>query len=116
MTPEALQSDMRSPTHCVTVEGNHNSRSIVGGTHMYRKILVPVDGSETSKRGLEEGLGLAAKLGARGRIMHVVNKTPWVPPESPPELTNQLLDQLRSSGESIVHDGLTAARAAGVEA
>jgi nucleotide-binding universal stress UspA family protein len=31
---------------------------------MYERILVPVDGSATAKRGLDEALKIAAKLGS----------------------------------------------------
>ncbi len=40
---------------------------------MYDRILVPVDGSTTAKRGLEEALKIAAKLGSTVRVIHVVD-------------------------------------------
>ena len=42
---------------------------------MYQKILVPVDGSPTSSRGLQEAIKLAKLTGARLRLMHVVDET-----------------------------------------
>ncbi len=82
---------------------------------MYQRILVPVDGSEAGERGLKEATGLARALSARVRLVHVVNKTPWLYSGAPPEVIDQLLDQLRSTGETIIHEATTALRAAGVE-
>jgi nucleotide-binding universal stress UspA family protein len=41
---------------------------------MYQKILVPVDGSVTSLQGLQEAIKLAKALGAKLRLLHVVNE------------------------------------------
>ncbi len=41
---------------------------------MYKKILVPVDGSATSRRGLDEALKLAKASGGTLRLVHVVNE------------------------------------------
>lgn len=41
---------------------------------MYKKILVPVDGSHTSTRGLQEAVRLAKDQHARVRLMHVVDE------------------------------------------
>ena len=40
---------------------------------MYKKILVPLDGSHTSKRGLTEAIRLAKHHGATVRLIHVVD-------------------------------------------
>src|SRR5690606_777784 len=44
------------------------------GSRMYKKILGPVDGSEASRRGLAEAIGLAKAHGASLRLVHVVNE------------------------------------------
>ena len=41
---------------------------------MYKKILVPVDSSKTSARGLEEAIKLAKSEGARLFLLHVVDE------------------------------------------
>ena len=41
---------------------------------MYSRILVPVDGSATSMKGLEEALKLAKALQAQVKLVHVVNE------------------------------------------
>jgi nucleotide-binding universal stress UspA family protein len=40
---------------------------------MFRRILVPLDGSLTSRRGLEEAIALAKDQRARIRLLHVVD-------------------------------------------
>lgn len=42
---------------------------------MYKRILVPVDGSEASTLGLKEAVGLARNHGARLRLLHVVDES-----------------------------------------
>ena len=82
---------------------------------MYERILVPVDGSETSHLGLTEAIQLAKSLNARIRIIHIVNKLPSITPaELSADVAQALLDQLRSSGECILHDSVSAVRAAEV--
>ncbi|MGZ5229582.1 MAG: universal stress protein, partial [Burkholderiales bacterium] len=49
-------------------------RSTYGGHAMYKRILVPVDGSTTSTLGLNEAIGLAAEQGAQLRILNVVDE------------------------------------------
>ena len=82
---------------------------------MYPDILVPIDGSETGQLGLDEAIGLARSLGSRIRLIHVVNQTPWVGSNAPPEVIEDLISQQRSTGESIIHEAKSAARAAGLE-
>lgn len=43
---------------------------------MYRKILVPLDGSPTSQRGLKEAIRLARDNRASLRFVHVLDETP----------------------------------------
>jgi nucleotide-binding universal stress UspA family protein len=81
---------------------------------MYRNILVPVDGSETAERALREAIQLARSLSSRIRVIHVVNSTPWIA-QGAPGAIEELLTQLRSTGESIVHEAKTAVRSAGIE-
>ena len=82
---------------------------------MYQNILVPVDGSETSGLGLREAIQLARTLNARIRLLHVVNKMPWVAAGATPPVFEDLVNQYRSTAESILHEAKTAARAAGLE-
>lgn len=82
---------------------------------MYKHVLVPIDGSETARLGLNEAIELARHLKAQIRLIYVINKLPWVSPaEIPPEAVQTFIDQLRGSGESVVHEAITAVRDAGV--
>jgi nucleotide-binding universal stress UspA family protein len=70
---------------------------------MYRNILVPVDGSDTSASGLFEAIKLAKAGGARLRLVHVVN-TAVVAMEyaaAYAELDN-LPQRLRDNGEELL--------------
>jgi nucleotide-binding universal stress UspA family protein len=81
---------------------------------MYQNILVPVDGSETAEQALREAIRLARSLSSRIRVMHVVNSTPWIA-QGAPGVIEELVNQLRSTGESIIHEAKTAVRSAGIE-
>jgi nucleotide-binding universal stress UspA family protein len=68
------------PAHC---SGDDNAdrahfaydRENRGGIeYMYRRILVPIDGSKTAARGLSEAIRLAKDQGAKLRLLHVVDK------------------------------------------
>lgn len=82
---------------------------------MYQNILVPIDGSDPSAQGLREAIQLAKSLGSRIRLIHVLNKTPWISSGDVPAVIDILVDQLRSTGESLLHEAKVAARAAGIE-
>jgi nucleotide-binding universal stress UspA family protein len=76
---------------------------------MYKRILVPVDGSETARSGLLEAIRLAKTLGAALRIVNVIEESTAVYPSLGGDLLQQLLDQLRRAGESILVEATTAA-------
>lgn len=42
---------------------------------MYQRILVPVDGSDTSRTALQEAIKLAKQLGAKLKLVHVIENT-----------------------------------------
>lgn len=81
---------------------------------MYQNMLVPVDGSETAEKALREAIQLACSLSSRIRVIHVVNRTPWITQGSP-GVIEEFMSQLRSTGESIIHEAKTAVRFAGIQ-
>ena len=83
---------------------------------MYKHVLVPVDGSATARLGLGEAIKLASALEAQIRLVHVVNRLPWVSPGLTGAVVQELTNQLRGTGESILHDAITLARDAGIAA
>ena len=46
---------------------------------MFRRILVPIDGSPPSSRGLEEAIALAKDQAARVCILHIVDEMLMMP-------------------------------------
>lgn len=87
---------------------------------MYRKILVPVDGSPTSDRGLREAVDLARQTGASLRIVHAVNESIFdssylMPQALSPETYQSLCETMRAGGTRILEAAQTVARDAGVE-
>lgn len=70
---------------------------------MYKKILVPVDGSAASRRGLEEAIGLAKATGATIDLAHVVDEF-VIAASNAPAAWQQLSEALRETGEKILAD------------
>ena len=79
---------------------------------MYRHILIPVDGSETSRAALRHALKLAKEEGARVRLVYVLEKIRHVVTEGVVDLTAAM----RREGESFLDEALREARAGGVDA
>ena len=79
----------------------------------YAKILVPVDGSDASKRGLREAARIASASRATLRLLHVVNEL-IVGPEYLPLLRYEgFLASLREEANAILSDASVAAREVG---
>jgi nucleotide-binding universal stress UspA family protein len=81
---------------------------------MYGKILVPIDGSETSAMGLNEAIRLAKNQGARIRLVHVVNELLVVLPDAYINIGG-VVDELRRAGKSVLDTSESTVRSAGVE-
>lgn len=83
---------------------------------MYRRILVPIDGSPTSGRGLDEALRLAKLCGASVRLVHVIDELKYVTGfETFAAYNADLLPLMEEAGEQILLAGREAATRAGVE-
>ena len=84
---------------------------------MYQRILVPVDGSPTSRRGLDEAIAVGRLTGARLRLMHVVDQTSFaMSADAFGAYTGDLLTLLRQGGEQILVDAKAKVEAAGLAA
>jgi nucleotide-binding universal stress UspA family protein len=81
---------------------------------MYERILVPVDGSATAQRGLEEAMALAGRLGSSLRLLHVVDARLLMMDVSMTMPPQQLLDDWQAAGERVLADALSEVRAKGV--
>jgi nucleotide-binding universal stress UspA family protein len=83
---------------------------------MYTRILVAVDGSEASRRGLDEAIGLAARLGATLHLLNVVDARLLIGEVSAAVAPERLLDDWRAAGKALVAQGVQQAVARGVTA
>lgn len=81
---------------------------------MYRKILVPIDGSDTAALGLEEGMKLAKDQAAKMRLIHVVNELMVVASYEGTIYSGELVQALRDSGQKILEAAMQKATAAGI--
>jgi nucleotide-binding universal stress UspA family protein len=82
---------------------------------MYGKILVPVDGSETSACGLDEAIRIAGKLGSRIRLVHIVNELIFAGGDGAGMYASDLILSLRNGGKSLLAQAAAQVRRQGVE-
>ena len=83
---------------------------------MYSRILVPLDGSSTSARGLEEAIALASRLGSTLHLLNVVDARLLISEMGLYAAPAQLLDDWREAGEKLLADSSSQARAKGLVA
>jgi nucleotide-binding universal stress UspA family protein len=83
---------------------------------MYQNILVPVDGSPTSQRGLTEAIALARLTGGRLRLLHVVDELSFALSAGyGVTYSGDILNVLRETGGQILATAVATAKAAGLE-
>lgn len=83
---------------------------------MYQRILVPIDGSPTSQRGLEEGIQLAKLTNGRLRLLHVVDELSFaLGATAYSSGSGEWLDALREGGAAILKQAAERVRAEGLE-
>jgi nucleotide-binding universal stress UspA family protein len=84
---------------------------------LYKRILVPVDGSRTSNRGLREALKLAAGHRARLRVIHVVDVFLAAQNSVYADAgAGDMLDALTASGQRAIKNARALAERHGVRA
>ena len=82
---------------------------------MYTHILVPVDGSPTSDRGLQEAVKLAKLTGARLRLIHVVDQLVYAAGmDGFGAMSADLIPLLREAGEKTLKTAKARVEASGV--
>lgn len=81
---------------------------------MYKRILVPVDGSPTSNQGLDEAIKLAKLTGASLRLIHVVNELAFATGFE--IYTGDIIGMLKEAGEQILAAAKARAKGGGIEA
>lgn len=87
---------------------------------MYRRILVPIDGSPTSNRGLDEAIGLASDQKAKICLLHVVDElivTGGVDGMMymPPSYIDEFVRALRAGGKKLLGRAEAKVRTRGIE-
>jgi nucleotide-binding universal stress UspA family protein len=80
---------------------------------VFKKILVPVDGSPTSNKAVDFALRLAQDGQASVRLLHCIDETSFLDAY---EYSRELIEQARQAGQKILQDGLAAAQKLGVNA
>jgi nucleotide-binding universal stress UspA family protein len=82
---------------------------------MYGKILVPVDGSETSRRGLTEACRLAKEQNARLRCLHVIDEHYLTANYMGVMYVPEIMDKLHDNGKEILNEASEQAKMSGVK-
>ncbi|MGZ5091093.1 MAG: universal stress protein [Burkholderiales bacterium] len=84
---------------------------------MYRRILVPVDGSSTSTSGLRHALVLAKDQKARVRVLNVVDDLAFIPVADGFAAADMtfLLDSLKETGQAALDAAVALAERNGVK-
>jgi len=83
---------------------------------MFRRILIPIDGSRTAAHGLDVAIKLAKGEKAALAILHVVDNTALTyATEVVPVYMDEIIESLRKGGEKILAEAVTRARASGLK-
>lgn len=80
---------------------------------MFKRILVPVDGSETSTKALVAALQLARESGGRVRVMHALDELAYI---SGYEYGADLMRVVRDQAGKVLQDAMEIAKSSGVPA
>jgi nucleotide-binding universal stress UspA family protein len=83
---------------------------------MFKRILVPVDGSSTSSLGIAAAIRLAKEQGARIRLIHVVDELVLMSSPEAGMMLGEAIDMLRDSGKDILAKAVARVRKADVVA
>ncbi|PZP93891.1 MAG: universal stress protein [Variovorax paradoxus] len=79
----------------------------------FTRILVPLDGSETSKAALTTALQLARDTGAQLRLVHCLDELAYF---GGYEYSSALIDQARKDADRLLAEGQDMCRAANIDA
>lgn len=82
---------------------------------MYKQILVPVDGSDTSNRALDEAIKLAKEQQAALRLIHVLDETTIYMMVETPYPIADYLKMIRDVGQKVLSTCATTAVEAGIQ-
>ena len=83
---------------------------------MYKRIVVPVDGSETAQKALTTALQMARESNGCVHLVHVVEGLTPMAADPYGAYSGEVIEVMRQSGRKILDDALALARAEGVQA
>lgn len=83
---------------------------------MYSRILVPLDGSHTAERGLDEALKLCSGTAARLCLLHVIDAYAMLVELASIANSDQLMAQARKYGDGVLNAAKDKAAGAGIGA
>ena len=83
---------------------------------MYKRIVVPVDGSETAQKALVTALQMARESSGCVHLVHVVEGLTPMAADPYGAYSGEVIEVMRQSGRKILDDALALARAEGVQA
>jgi nucleotide-binding universal stress UspA family protein len=84
---------------------------------MYQQILVPIDGSPTSRHGLDEAIRVAKLTHGRLRLLHVIDELSFaLAMDAYAGYAGDWLNVLRENGGRLLDEAVATAQAAGIEA
>jgi nucleotide-binding universal stress UspA family protein len=83
---------------------------------VHKKILVPLDGSHTSERGLQEAIGLAKGLNARLHLLHVVAEFPLLADLATAARHQDTVNNFRRYGQDLLTKAAATVAQAGLQA
>lgn len=85
---------------------------------MYNRVLVPIDGSETSRRALREAVRIGqCQQAAEIRVLHVLDTISYVPQTEPaPSYVKEIYAQARKYGQELLEQARQEVERAGLHA
>ncbi|MEO7886893.1 MAG: universal stress protein [Polaromonas sp.] len=84
---------------------------------MFKRILIPVDGSDTSNHALVAALQMARETSASVRLVHIVNEMAYLGGIDPyGTYSADLTGMMREGGAKVLTDAMAIAQSAGIEA
>ncbi|MEP6721509.1 MAG: universal stress protein [Variovorax sp.] len=114
---DAASSTRVEPDQVMPRQPSHTDRLSIKERVMYQQILVPIDGSSTSQRGLDEAIRLATLTHGRLRLFHVIDELSFaLGLDAYTGYARDWLNVLRENGKRLLAEAAATAQAAGIDA
>ena len=83
---------------------------------MYKRIMVPDDGSPTARKALDSAIALAKESNGHIRLFHLLEELPYLGSEFYGSYNADLFESLRTASNTILADGIAYIQSTGVKA